>query len=797
MSQREPRPANQLSIAIVCPEYRTDVGGAGGLAAEVDFLTELAARVGWQTDVYSPRMSRTAPESRQVFRPSTWFKRIRVVRRDDGVMTVGAHLAEFEPARYLPRAALTTELDRHDVIVVISGSPAAATITTKSRRPVVLHAATMVAAERARSIELASGARRAALRGTTALVDRMDRRVLSSPDHVLLLNPWMRSEVLRHGAVEATVAPPGVDTLKFSPAADYAVDGPIVMVARLGDARKDYSTLFRAYASARDQGLAVPLVLAGRGSLLPKDQALLSELDLGNAVDVRSDVTAEELADLLRSSSLFAFSSSEEGLGISIVEAMACGLPVVATATEGAKFVLEDPAVGEMVPVGDAAALATAMLRWIGDPKRRELASAAARKRALDVFSIDAAQKTFVDVITAAASRSASAGKVAVFAPYYPPAYLGGGPARSLQAIVSTAPRTYTTYVLSRDRDLGSTEPLGVERNVWTLADDARVRYTTATSLRMVTRSLRSLRAQRPEVLYLNSFFDVMFSIVPQLLGRLGWWGSAQCAVAVRGEFGPAALAIHRGPKRIYLTFYRVLRFHRKVVWHATSDAEAADIRRVMGRQAKVVVYSDGGKPPVVDPTSLHARHDAPLRLAFLGRIVPIKGILDALSSLTSATSVVDFDIYGPEEDADYASACRSAAASLPPNVRVRFCGQVKPELVADVLAAYDGFLMPTHSENFGHVIGEALAAGLPVLVRDVTPWTPYIRSGGGTVVPHATGWGSAVDNLARKSPEQRLQARRAAVSAYRAWEADLPTRHLFDHLMNSRLSTGEFGGEW
>lgn len=397
--------AAPLSIAIVCPEYRTDVGGAGGLAAEVDFLTALAGRAGWHTDVYSPRMSRTAPESRQLLRPSTWFRRIQMNRRPDGVVTVGAHLAEFEPIRYLPRKVLTTELDRHDVVVVIAGSPAAATVAAKVRRPVVLHAATLVAAERVRSIELASGVSAAALRATTRLVDRMDRRAVRRPHHVLLLNDWVRSEVVRYGARAATVAPPGVDTEAFAPGVSYVADGPIVMVARLADSRKDYATLFRAYAQARSAGMTSTLVVAGRGSLLAQDQAVLDELKLEDCVEIRSDLSMPELIDLLRRASLFAFSSREEGLGISIVEAMACGLPVVATATEGAKFVLDDPSVGQLVPVGDPSGLAEAMVRWMGDLALRQAASTSARKRAVEVFSIPAAEKLFIDVITSVAER--------------------------------------------------------------------------------------------------------------------------------------------------------------------------------------------------------------------------------------------------------------------------------------------------------------------------------------------------------------------------------------------------------
>lgn len=378
---------------------------------------------------------------------------------------------------------------------------------------------------------------------------------------------------------------------------------------------------------------------------------------------------------------------------------------------------------------------------------------------------------------------------IAVFAPYYPPAYLGGGPAKSLHTIVSTAPSVYSTYVITRDQDLGAVEALPVERNVWIPVGPAQVRYTTVASLRVFLKALWDLRARRPEVLYLNSFFDPMLSILPQLFARLGWWSGAHRAVAVRGEFRTAALAIKARKKRAYLALYRFLGLHRRVIWHATSEDEAADIRRVMGAGVTIVVRSDGGSPAVLDRAGFVAS-EGPVRFAFLGRIVPIKGILDALTSLRHARSEIEFDLYGPEEDADYAQACRDAAAALPANVRVRFCGLVEPDLVSGLLGSYDAFLMPTHSENFGHVIGEALASGLPVLVRDVTPWTPYIIGGGGIVVGDADGWAAAVDAIAAKPPETRLAMRSAAVEAYRKWQANLPTGHLFDDFVRAASQT-------
>lgn len=74
--------------------------------------------------------------------------------------------------------------------------------------------------------------------------------------------------------------------------------------------------------------------------------------------------------------------------------------------------------------------------------------------------------------------------------------------------------------------------------------------------------------------------------------------------------------------------------------------------------------------------------------------------------------------------------------AALPPNVQVSYRGPLRPHEVEPTLARYDAFLFPTLGENYGHVIREALSAGLPVLVSDRTPWRGLEAKGAGADLP-------------------------------------------------------------
>lgn len=117
--------------------------------------------------------------------------------------------------------------------------------------------------------------------------------------------------------------------------------------------------------------------------------------------------------------------------------------------------------------------------------------------------------------------------RVAIFAPLYPPAFLGGGPVRSLHALATSALSRASVLVITSDRDLGQAQKLDVNSNVWSKREGVDVLYISTDSVASLFKSWASVRKRKPTVIYLNSFFDPLFSIMPQLLYRIGWWGES------------------------------------------------------------------------------------------------------------------------------------------------------------------------------------------------------------------------------------------------------------------------------
>lgn len=178
----------------------------------------------------------------------------------------------------------------------------------------------------------------------------------------------------------------GIDTAPITPRTGRW-GRRLVTVARL-EPVKALDVLLRAVAMLRGTEREVTLTVVGDGSARPALEALAHQLDLAAVVAFsgwRADVAHE-----LRAADLFVMSSRSEGLSLTLLEAMAVGLPVVATAVGGNPEVVAHDKTGLLVPPGDPAALADAIAAVLDQPDRAAALGAAGRERVLAHFSLDA-----------------------------------------------------------------------------------------------------------------------------------------------------------------------------------------------------------------------------------------------------------------------------------------------------------------------------------------------------------------------------------------------------------------------
>jgi D-inositol-3-phosphate glycosyltransferase len=383
------------TVAIVLPS----LSARGGIPALALFLYHtLKASTRYDPRLISLATSARDLNSTRLLQPASWFRGVRASSErlgDIPYIHVGAHATEVEPFRYRPRQVLTELLNRHDIVQVVAGSPALAHIARDVRRPVALYVATMVDVER-RALLQENGLGYRWRRLMTQLVTRMDRTGWFHADTVFVINAWMYhlgQSLL--GTDRVFLSPPGIDTELFHP--EGAPTEEIVLtVGRLDDPRKNISLLLESFARLRASRQSARLILAGERAPENRVMERARALGLLDVIDVRLQLTPAELAQLYRRATVFALSSDEEGLGIAALEAMASGVPVVATRCGGPELTVIHGQTGFLVPVGDADAFASKLELLLQDPNLRGRMGEASRQRAVEEFSLGVTRDVFL-----------------------------------------------------------------------------------------------------------------------------------------------------------------------------------------------------------------------------------------------------------------------------------------------------------------------------------------------------------------------------------------------------------------
>jgi len=180
-------------------------------------------------------------------------------------------------------------------------------------------------------------------------------------------------------------------------------DCRIVALGLLGP-RKGTPELLEALASPSLRSLPWSAVIAGNGEV---DAARKRALDAGIAdrVEIPGWVDASGVASILAAADIFVLPSHNEGLPVSILEAMSAGLPVVTTPVGAIPELVLAGETGLLIPPGSAAALAEALAVLVQDPTLRRKFGQAARARVEQSFRIEGTAARFVDLYRRLASR--------------------------------------------------------------------------------------------------------------------------------------------------------------------------------------------------------------------------------------------------------------------------------------------------------------------------------------------------------------------------------------------------------
>ena len=219
----------------------------------------------------------------------------------------------------------------------------------------------------------------------------------------LIADGWAAAELPATLGHPVHAVPKGVDSNRFRPEGDshrrsLGLEGKHVV---LGVGRfvpiKNMPLLIEAFAKTAAADPLAHLILIGEGPEHANLQALVDRNGIGSRMTFVGYVAQDDLAPYYRAADLFVLSSDFDNSPNVVLEAMACGVPVVATDVGGVKEYVQSDG-GELVPRRNAEALASAVRRWLQDPQRRTAAGAFNRRRVVEEFSWRASAQRLLQI---------------------------------------------------------------------------------------------------------------------------------------------------------------------------------------------------------------------------------------------------------------------------------------------------------------------------------------------------------------------------------------------------------------
>lgn len=238
------------------------------------------------------------------------------------------------------------------------------------------------------------------------------RATLNAASRVHCVSDDIRDKALTYGGhpETAVVIRPAVDTEVFSPGvpAPARQPGAALRVVSIGWLvwKKDHETALEAVSRLVASGVAVTVEICGEG---PEREALaftIQDLGLEEIVRLRGRLAPADCVDALRRADVCVLSSVAEGISNAVLEAMACGLPVVSTDCGGMREAVRDGVDGLIVPPRNPEALAEALTRLADDEALRQRMGANARERVLGHFTLDAQVQAFRQLYASAMSEA-------------------------------------------------------------------------------------------------------------------------------------------------------------------------------------------------------------------------------------------------------------------------------------------------------------------------------------------------------------------------------------------------------
>ena len=321
---------------------------------------------------------------------------------------------------------------------------------------------------------------------------------------------------------------------------------------------------------------------------------------------------------------------------------------------------------------------------------------------------------------------------ILVFSDYFLPGYRAGGALKSIFNSISMMKSEISFTVYTRGYDyFPENKYENILMNKIINKNGIRIiyiffKYIPDTISLVINLIKNNCFRESFDTVYLNSFFSLFSSIIPQILVLLRFIKCKKLIIAPRGELDKGALMQKKIKKFFYIFLYKILRnfFEQdKLIFHTSSFHESNYLNLIF---KKAIIKECIDPPSLINPKlSLYKPKKNYLKLIFFSRIDNKKNLKFLIECLSTSTFYfhIQFDVVGPISNKSYWNECLKLSRNLPENIKFNYLGNYSPDQLYDLIPIYDLFVFPTYGENFGHVIFESIRLGTPVITSIYTPW--------------------------------------------------------------------------
>ena len=235
-----------------------------------------------------------------------------------------------------------------------------------------------------------------------------EKRAVVDAEHRFVVSEYWRKALAKDYGLESTVTYNGIDVADMSPLVERSSGPPTVLFVGGLEARKGLEFLVLALADIVREIEGARLVVVAKAGFKGTDdrrwfEVLAERAGVSDEIEFHESVPQEQLRQMYSDSDVVALPSRMEGWGLSLMEAMACRIPVVATGVGGVPELVSDGVEGFLVPPGDPKALAGAIVRLLKDPSLRDRMGMAGSQKVLR-YSWDETARTVMDAYEEALS---------------------------------------------------------------------------------------------------------------------------------------------------------------------------------------------------------------------------------------------------------------------------------------------------------------------------------------------------------------------------------------------------------